>query len=265
MPQALVNGIMLNYTEAGRGEAVLFMHAYGWSHAFWLPQVRRYAAEFRAVAVDCRGHGDSDKPRAPYSIDGFADDHLALCDALGIERAHLVGTSMGGCLAMIMALKRPQFARSLVLIGTWASADPMFHKYHHETIAMLDDPANMEAYARRRIPIIFSPGFLERNPQVVDSEVARGMAADRKALQLTSEAFLHYDIVDQISAIKAPTMVLVGSEDRLDPPHLSLEIYERIPGSEYVEILGSGHLPSMEQPEEFDRIVLTWLRRHAGA
>lgn len=264
MPKALVNGVHLDYVDEGEGDAVVLMHAHGWSQQFWAPQVEEYSQKYRVVAASCRGHGDSEKPHTPYSIEGFADDHLELCDQLGIERAHLIGTSMGGCLAMIMALKRPQFVRSMVLIGTWASADPTFHKYHHETIALLDQPDGLEVYAKRRIPIIYSQSFIDRRPEFIASEHGRVTSLDPKAIQLTSAAFLDYDIVNDISAITAPTLVLVGGDDRLDPPHLSHEIRERIKGSTFLEIGGSGHLPSLELPERFDWIVLDWLSRHSG-
>src|SRR5919204_2765547 len=123
MPKVLVNGINLHYIEAGRGDPLLLIMGFGGDHLAWAFQTPVFAQSHRVIAFDNRGVGQSDVPDVPYTTRMMADDAAGLLDALGIERAHVIGVSIGGMIAQELALNHPRRVRSLQLHCTYARPD----------------------------------------------------------------------------------------------------------------------------------------------
>jgi pimeloyl-ACP methyl ester carboxylesterase len=160
MATVAVNNIGMYYVEEGRGPALLLLHGIGGSHEMWLPVIRELSQSYRVIAADHRGHGGSDRPRGQYTIRTFADDWLGLMDALKVDRAHVLGLSMGGAIAMRLGVDAPERIRSLILVGTWAYPHPGLMRQRLEKLARND----LEGYAEVAIPQVFSPRFIATNP-----------------------------------------------------------------------------------------------------
>lgn len=254
MPRLGVNNIGMHYVESGRGSPFLLLHGVGGSHEMWLPIVSDLARSHRVIAADHRGHGASDKPRGSYTISLFCQDWLALMGALKVDRAHLVGLSMGGAIAMRLAVEHPERVRSLVLVDTWAYSHPDFLALMRKRLERLAS-GDLAAYAEEAIPQVYSPAFIAANPEALAQYRARVAQLNPDSVRAAVEACMSHDMRGRQAEIKAPTLVVVGSEDRLTPLHHSEYLARTIPGARLVIIKRSGHIPHLEQPREFLKVV----------
>jgi len=258
MPTVFANNITMHYIEAGQGPPLFLLHGLGSSHEMWLPIVSELSRSYRVIAADTRGHGASDKPQGQYSIRLFADDWLALMDALGVERAHLLGLSMGGAIAMRLAADAPQRVRSLILVDTWAFPHPDFLAMLRQRLEKLGGGA-LGGYAEVAIPQVFSPGFIQANPQAIADFRARIARAGPDSLRSAIQACMSHDMRGTLARIQTPTLVLVGSEDRLLPPFHSEYLRRAISKAALTVIGGSGHIPHLEAPARFLKAVREFL------
>ncbi len=254
MPRLGVNNVGMHYVESGQGSPLLLLHGVGGSHEMWLPIVPDLARSHRVIAADHRGHGASDKPRGSYTISLFCQDWLALLDVLKVDRAHLVGLSMGGAIAMRLAGEHPQRVRSLVLVDTWAFPHPDFLALMRKRVERLAS-GDLAAYADEAIPQVYSPAFIAANPEALAQYRARVAQLNPDSVRAAVEACMTHDMRGRQAEIKAPTLVVVGSEDRLTPPHHSDYLARTIPGARLAVIQGSGHIPHLERPGEFLKVV----------
>lgn len=250
MPRLFVNNVGLHSVEAGQGSPLLLLHGLGGSHEMWLSIFPDLARAYRVIAADHRGHGASDKPRGPYTIPLFASDWLALMDALRVDRAHVVGLSMGGAIAMHLALARPERVASLALVDTWGFPHPDFLALLRRRLERLA-AGDLAAYAEEAIPQVYSPAFIAANPQALADYRARVTRLDPDSLRAAVGACMTHDMRGRVGEIRTRTLVMVGSEDRLLPPYHSEYLARSIPGARLAVIQGSGHIPHLEQPSEF--------------
>ncbi|WP_204041159.1 alpha/beta fold hydrolase [Acrocarpospora phusangensis] len=223
-------------------------------------------AGYRMICYDHRGIGESPRGRAEISTTGLARDAASLLDALGVQRAHVVGWSLGSAVAQELALARPDRVGSLVLYGTWARADAfqraVFTSLRH-TWATRDMNEIMTAMA-----VVFSPELI--NSPALSSlieQVLPAMPATELQMATTIEqwdADLRHDTHDRLGSITAPTLVIAGEQDLLTPPWQAKAVADAIPGAE-LEILdgpGSSHALAFERPVEFLSLVLDFLLRN---
>jgi 3-oxoadipate enol-lactonase len=255
MPRLSVNNIGMHFVESGQGSPLLLLHGVGGSHEMWLPIVPDLARAHRVIAADHRGHGASDKPRGSYTISLFGQDWVALMDALKVDRAHLVGLSMGGAIAMRLAVELPRRVRSLVLVDTWAFPHPDFLALMRKRLERLA-AGDLAAYAEEAIPHVYSPAFIAANPEALSLYRARVAQLNPDSIRAAVEACMAHDMRGRQAEIKVPTLVVVGKEDRLTPPYHSEYLARTIPGSRLVVIEGSGHIPHLEKPKEFLKAVV---------
>ena len=264
MPYVQANGINIYYESQGEGEPLFLIAGLGATHELWELQAPSFARWYRVVTFDNRGAGDSDKPPEPYSIALFADDTAALMDALGIERAHVYGQSMGGIIAQEFALRHPQRLRCLVL-GCTTFGGPNSVLPSPEAAAVLSGMPNLpeEQAVDRVLEVFYSPRYRREHPeearQRIQSYFPLRTPPDAYARQLM--ACLTFDAYDRLPQIAAPTLVINGAEDTLLPPENSRIIAQRIPGAELVLFPEAGHLYFHEVPEEADAAVADFLRR----
>lgn len=261
MPQVSVNNVAIHYTESGQGTPLLLLHGLGGSHEIWLPVIPELAKSHRVVAADHRGHGASAKPRGSYSIRLFAEDWLALMGALGIDRAHILGLSMGGAIAMRLGAEHSERVRSLALVDTWAFPHPDFLALLRQRLEALGT-GDLAAYAEAAIPQLYSSEFVRANPKALADYRARVTSLDLGTLRSSVQACIDHDMQGRLQTIKAPTLVLVGSEDRLLPPFHSEYLQRSIPGARLSVIKGSGHFPHLERPREFLQALTEFLASH---
>ncbi len=236
----------------------------GATHHLWEMQAPSFARSFRVVTFDNRGSGETDKPSEPYSIALFADDTAALMDALGIERAHVYGQSMGGLIAQEFALRHPRRLRCLVL-GCTTFGGPNSVLPSPQAAALLSGMPNLpeDQAVERVMELFYSPRYRRDHAEEARSRIQSYFPLrtppDAYARQLV--ACLTFDAYDRLPQIDAPTLVINGAEDALIPPENSRIMAQRIPDAELVLFPEAGHLFFHEMPEEADATVSDFLSR----
>jgi 3-oxoadipate enol-lactonase len=258
------NGIGMHYTLNGSAGAplVTLSHSLATHLGMWEPQATALAAGYRVLRYDTRGHGGTDAPAGPYRLEQLAEDAYALLQTLGVGRTHFVGLSMGGMIGQLLALTHPEMLRSLVLCDTSSRVPPEARPQWDERIA-LAEAQGMAPLVEPTIGRWFTPGFVRDHPETV--EPVRAMIRGTKAQGYAGcgHAIKMLDLTDRLSAIRVPTLILVGEDDPGTPVAASRAIHERIPGSELVILPSAAHLSNLEQAEAFNRALLTFLQQTA--
>lgn len=258
------DGTRIHYEVTGKSGAtpVLMIQGLGASKNAWNLQRIAMATRFRIISFDNRGAGRSDKPEEPFTLEQMADDAIAVLDAAGIDTAHVVGASMGGVISQIVAVKFPHRVRSLTLVCTACRNHP-WRQELLQTWAKTAADKGMIEVGKVAAQWVMSPRSFRR---LVPAFTWMGpLAALRPRHSFVSQidAILNTreDLVDQLSTITAPTMVIVGNQDILTPRGDSEEIAERIPNAELVVISGAAHGLMMEHSSTFNRILIEFLQR----
>ena len=258
------DGTRIHYEVTGKSGAtpVLMIQGLGASKNAWNLQRIAMATRFRIISFDNRGAGRSDKPTEPFTLEQMADDALVVLDAAGIETAHVVGASMGGVISQIVAVKYPHRVRSLTLVCTACRNHP-WRQELLQTWAKTAADKGMIEVGKEAAQWVMSPRSFRR---LVPAFTWMGpLAALRPRHSFVSQidAILNTreDLVDQLSTITAPTMVIVGNQDILTPRGDSEEIAERIPNAELVVISGAAHGLMMEHSPTFNKILIEFLQR----
>ena len=259
-----LDGTRIHYEATGRiGRTPVFMiQGLGASKNAWNLQRIAMATRFRIISFDNRGAGRSDKPTEPFTLEQMADDAIAVLDAAGVETAHVVGASMGGVISQIVAVKYPQRVRSLTLVCTACRNHPWRQELLQSWAKTAEEKGMIEV-GKEAAQWVMSPRSFRR---LVPAFTWMGpLAALRPRHSFVSQihAILdtREDLVDQLSTITAPTMVIVGNQDILTPRGDSEEIAERIPNSELVVISGAAHGLMMEHSSTFNKILIEFLQR----
>lgn len=262
-----VDGRRLAYNEvcplAPKGTILLLTglaaKRYGWHH-----QLDEFGRYYRTIALDHRDISDSDAVTEAYTIADLADDAAAAMKALGVQRTHVMGISLGGFVALHIALRHPELVDKLVLIAT--SAGGASHvPPGPEMMAMLTNRAEEKIevgeVARRNYTAIMAPGFAESHPEELDRIMAiaryRPQSAEAYARQL--QAALTNDAAQQLDRIQAPTLVVNGDVDPLVVPANSDYLAQHIQGAKHIVYHNVGHIPIIENYGQFNRDVLAFL------
>ena len=258
------DGTRIHYEVTGRtgGTPVLMIQGLGASKNAWNLQRIAMATRFRCISFDNRGAGRSGKPTEPFTLEQMADDAIAVLDAAGIETAHVVGASMGGVISQIIAVKYANRVRSLTLVCTACRNHPWRQELLQSWTVTAESKGMIEV-GKEAAQWVMSPRSFRR---LVPAFTWMGpLAALRPRHSFVSqiEAILNTreDLVDQLSTITAPTMVIVGNQDILTPRGDSEEIAERIPNAELVIISGAAHGLMMEHSFTFNKILSEFLQR----
>lgn len=261
-----VGGRRLAYEEVAPPDpegTVLLLCGIGAKRQGWYKQLPVLGRRFRTLALDYRDVGDSDPAAGPYTIAELADDVAGLAGELGIERASLVGVSMGGFIALELALRRPELVGKLILVVTSAGG-PTHVSTSPEIMRLLmpgDEQVETGAGARRVCAAVAGPGFAEREPEEIEAFVAiaryRPMTRDAYLRQL--EACRAHDVSDRLEQIRAPTLVLHGDVDPLVPLENGRLLAERIPDAALTVYPRTGHIPEVERAGEFNRDLIRFL------
>jgi 3-oxoadipate enol-lactonase len=264
VPIALNGQLEINYRVEGEGpETVVLVNGIGDDLEAWLLQVPDLVeAGLRVVSFDNRGVGRSSRPPGPYTSGQGAADALAVIADVGLTDFHLVGCSMGGLIALEVALARPQGISSLVLANTYAVADAYTRDILEAWAAILDR-GGMPAVMRQMAPWIFSPEFHEREPATlagfIDEMVRTPQTAESFAAQL---AILHdHDSWERLGSIQIPALVLVAEADIFIRPGLSARMLSRLGDAEWAMVPG-GHAVMWENPGPWNRAIVEFVARH---
>jgi pimeloyl-ACP methyl ester carboxylesterase len=252
--------------ERGDGEAVLLVAGLGQGSWAWRYVVEPLSRRWRTIAFDARGTGRSPRLDGPCTIGGFAED---AAEILAGRPAHVVGLSMGGYVALTLALTRPELVRSLVLAGTGAGGPdrvPRPDDVREGFNAALSLP--YEQFVRETLHYAFAAGWTERNPERTEEIVAARLdhPAGFDTIAAHAEAcYRFYAEGVEVERIDAPALVLHGDADRIVPVQNGRMLAARVRHAEYVELAGAGHNLPLEEPETFVRLVEGFLARYAAA
>jgi len=257
------NGATLYYEAAGGDEPLVLVHAGIADGRMWDAQMDAFSRQYRVIRHDMRGFGRSPMVDGPYSHHA---DLRALLDALGIERAAFVGCSMGGATVIDFALENPGRAEALVLAGSAVGGFEFDEEPPEEwdELVAADGAGDLERVSELEVRMwVDGP---RRGPEAVDPAVrdfVREMnliALQNEAMQLGEEVDLQPPAATRLSQIQVPTLVLVGDEDRPRPLATADLLERELPDARKMVIPGTAHLPNMERPEGFNRLVLDFLK-----
>jgi proline iminopeptidase len=276
MPFAITSDkVRLHYEEVGRGTPVLFVHEFAGDHRSWEPQLRELGKRYRCIAYAARGYAPSDVPadKDAYSYQHVMRDCVAVLDHLKIDKAHIVGLSMGGYTTLQVALNYPSRVRSMVLAGTGSGSErwytEQFHKHSRELSAQFEregsaSVARTYGNGPSRIPFAIKDarGFAEFAKQLSEHD-AKGSANTSYGFQGGRPSL--YDFESGICALTIPALIVVGDEDdRCIEPSLFLK--SAIAASGLVMFPKTGHVVNLEEPDLFNQVVGDFLGRvDAGA
>ena len=256
------NGISVNYTLEGPAGApvVTMSHSLATDLSMWDPTVPALSG-FRVLRYETRGHGKTEAPKGAYTLDQLADDALALLKALGITRTHWVGLSMGGMIGQTLALKAPQVFASLSLCDTSSRVPSEAGPQWAERIKTAQTQG-MEPLVEGTLARWFTEPFRKSRKDVIDKVAAMIRNTPTAGYAGCCAAISTLDVTDKISAIKIPTIAIVGEDDPGTPVAAHKVINEKIAGSTLVILKSAAHLSNMEQPEAFNRALSGFLSAH---
>lgn len=240
------NGIQINVRDRGRGEpSLVFLHYWGGSGRTWDEVIAQLADQQRCIALDHRGWGESDAPGRGYAISDLANDALGVISALKLERYVVVGHSMGGKTAQLLASHKPAGLVGLVLIAPSPPGPTLLPDEQREALLHAYDSRESIAYVRDHI--LTALPLTEAQKERVIEDSLRGAPAAKRAWP--TQAMLE-DIRPAARQIDVPTLVLSGERDQVDPtPRLREEVLTSIPGSQLRVVPQAGHLPMLEVPQ----------------
>jgi 3-oxoadipate enol-lactonase len=255
------NEIQVNYELSGKRGApvVMLSHSLGSSLVMWDPQMEALQAHYQVLRYDTRGHGGSETPAGPYTLDQLGDDATGLLDALGVEVVHWVGLSMGGMIGQCVALNHAHRIQSLALCDTAAvipeDAQPMWQ----ERIGTASN-RGMEALVEATMERWFTQPYLDQNRDEVALIREQFLATPVAGYIGCSEAIRRLNYLERLAAIRIPTLIIVGESDPGTPVSASKAMAERIPGSRLVVLRSAAHFSNVEQPEAFNAALIGFLR-----
>jgi len=255
-----VNGVELAYRIDGAPRAapwVVLSHSLACDHTMWDPQMEALRG-FRVLRFDTRGHGASEAPTGEYTMEQLAADAHALLDALGIERFHFVGLSMGGMIGQQLALRVPLRMATLTLADTTSRYPPEARPLWDQRIALVR-AQGMDALVPTTLERWFTARFREQHVETV-ARIAAQIRATRVPGYLgCAHAISHIDLTARLASVGCPTLVMVGAEDRGTPPEMAEEIVRAIEGARLEVIAAAAHLSNIEQPATFNRLLTAFL------
>jgi|WetSurMetagenome_2_1015567.scaffolds.fasta_scaffold09690_2 3-oxoadipate enol-lactonase len=257
------NGISIHYTLNGPASApvVTLSHSLATNLSMWEPQAAALAVRYRVLRYDTRGHGGTDAPAGPYSLDQLADDAVALLRGLGIERTHFVGLSMGGMIGQILALSHPEMLRSLILCDTSSRVPPEARPMWEERIRTTEQQG-MAPHVDPTVARWFTAPFVTGHPEVIEPVRTMIRQTPPQGYIGCGHAIKMLDLTDRLHGITTPTLVIVGEDDPGTPVAAARTIHERIAGSELVVLKSASHLSNLEQAEAFNRAMTAFLAAH---
>lgn len=262
------DGVRLHYEEAGEGRPLVFVHEFAGDLQSWEPQIRYFSRYYRCIAYNARGYPPSDVPNndAQYSVERAADDIVAVLDHLGLDRAHVVGLSMGGFATLHLGMRHPERARSLAICACGYGADKdkrvQFQKDSEALAECFEREGSRPAATRyaqgsARIQLrIKDPRGWSEFAERLAAHSPKGSANTLRGVQVRRASL--YDLVERMAKIAAPTLIVAGDEDEscIQPGIL---MKRAIAASGLVVLPKTGHLVNLEDPALFNRILEDFL------
>jgi pimeloyl-ACP methyl ester carboxylesterase len=268
MPKVKANGINMNYEKTGSGEPLILIPFLSADNACYAFQAPEYSKHLTCFSVDTRGAGETDKPEGIYSTELFADDIAGFMQAVGIQRAHIAGVSLGAAIGMWLAAKYPDKVKSLSLHSGWTKTDPFLKTVVEGWQVMAKALGSVaEMVIKGIFPWCFTPELYAAKPDYIKalSDFVRGRPAQPvDAFIRESDAVVSHDCESQSGKIKTPTLITFGKYDMVTSTRFANTMKNNIKNSELVVFEGCSHAGLYEKTEEFNQKTLDFLKRHSG-
>jgi pimeloyl-ACP methyl ester carboxylesterase len=269
MPRIDVDGLTINYDVQGEGEPLLLIPYLSADHACYAFQLPAYTEHFSCVAIDLPGSGESDKPAGPYSTEGYAAQVAAFLGAIGIERAHVAGVSLGAAVGLHLAARHPARVRSLSLHSGWHATDDYLRTVIEQWRTLASAlPTVADVVIEGIFPWCFTPEMYVERPDVVNTltDFVRSRPAQpADAFVAQIDAVVAHDASAALSQIEAPTLITFGARDLVCSTRFAATLESGIADSELVIFDHLSHAGLHEDPETFNRATLEFLRHQAAA
>jgi len=258
------NGIVMNYELVGQGECLALVHGAGDSLHMWYEQVPVLSRRFRVLTYDVRGFGETELPESEVGLEVLAEDLHQLLRALAVDRAFVLGYSMGGRIALQLALDHPDLVRALVLANSAVGATPPAPEAveRRKDLFALLDRGDMEAVAEQMTAASFSPGLKERDPARFQRYKAIKLRSDPRRFARVWGA-LATAPPPELGRLSCPVLIIAGERDSFLTLDVARATHAAIPNSR-LEVLPTGHAAAIEAPAEFNRVVGEFLAGAAG-
>jgi pimeloyl-ACP methyl ester carboxylesterase len=266
MRELCIRGKRLHVEERGRGFPILLGTSYLWDASMWAPQLEHLSGSYRCIVPELWAHGRSEPiPRIPYSLPMLADDMRAVADTLELRQFAIVGLSVGGMWGAQLALDNPERVKALVLMDTFVGVEPAASQARY--FAMLDAVeragAMPPALVEQIVPIFFAPESVAQNREPVralrQTLLQVGKERASSIVALGRAIFSRASVLERMSEIRCPTLVVVGQQDRARPVHEAETMAGAIPGARLEVIEGAGHISSLEQPTRVNQLLDAFL------
>ena len=268
MPKVKVNDITINYESQGSGEPLVLIPYLAADNACYAFQVADYAKYFTCISLDPRGAGETDKPGGTYSTELLADDVAGFMQAIGVEKAHVSGLSLGGAIGLWLASKYPERVKTLSLHSCWPKSDPFLKVIVGDWQTIAKALGNVqEMVVQGILPFCLTPELYAAKPEYVDQLAAFVRSRPRQpvdAFLRQSDAVVAHDALGQLGKITAPTQITFGRHDIVTSTRFVEPFRSGIQNSELVIFEMCAHAPIYENVSEFNEKTLAFLKRHAG-
>jgi 3-oxoadipate enol-lactonase len=244
-----INGINLNVNIKGNGHPLMLIHGVGGDYTLWKNEISQFAQKFKTIALDCRGHGESDKPDN-YSLQDHVGDILGIMDHYQIEIASLLGVSMGSYIGQGVAIAAPERIDKLVLTvpksnGLTSSVQRLMSEHAKE----LEGLNLQESILALLKYMTYNPEIMKKHIDIFETKLSP------EQFLRANKALSNFDFRNELPKIKAKTLVISGKYDGLNPPSEGRICASLIPSATFVEMQYSGHAPMYEEPELYMKII----------
>jgi 3-oxoadipate enol-lactonase len=264
VPRAEVSGATIHYEVEGEGEPLLLVPCLAADNACWALQLPAYAERFRCIAVDLPGSGESPVAEGRSSTEGHADELAELLDALGVERAHVAGVSLGAAVATHLAARHPERVRTLSLHSAWPATDPFLRACMESWRALAGAlPTVADLVVQGIFPWVFTPEMYARRPEVLEqfAEVVHGRPAQSlEGFMAQSQAVIDHDATAVLDDIMAPTLVTFGGRDLLTSTRFAGPLLDGIADARLLVFDHLSHAGLNEDADTFTAATLEFLR-----
>jgi pimeloyl-ACP methyl ester carboxylesterase len=260
-----VNGIVMNYEIAGKGKVLVLIHGAGDNLHMWYKQVPIFSKTYTVITYDIRGHGETETSRAEYSIELFTQDLYEFMKAIKVESSYFLGYSMGGRIALNLAINHPEIVKALIFTNSPAGLIPPAPESIERRRVWLEllEKGDVKAVAEMMTAIAFSPGFEDRSPTEFNKYRNIKLQNNPGCFARAIRAIGTLTTPPDLKKVKCPVLIIVGENDPIAGVDQGSLTQKAIVGSQLV-ILPTGHTTAIELPEKFNSVVMEFLSATTG-
>lgn len=264
MPTIKANSINIYYETYGQGEPLMLIAGFSGDHTAWQNIIDAYAAHYQVIVFDNRGTGQTESPNTLYTTEMLADDAAGLLKALKLGPAHFIGASFGGCIAQMIAYKYPEYTKSIILSCSFPFTHTRLRLYAEARLELIKAGAPETSNAKFRTLLCWSEKYLSK-PNMAEQLVQGGFfPITTQGYESQMHAMINFDSRDWLHKIQCPCLVIAGDDDILATVEDGKYMSKTISNAEFYCFKEVGHLPYIEQPKIFNRLVLNFLLKQRG-